>query len=313
MESTQFKPKSMVLAASIFIVGSILLILASCKKDSTTETGLKNEVKIYEQDGLRIIESNGVPDHDYGVFPNANDPNPLLETDNTYKMPLNPVALTTAIPSVAYVNGQLQYYRTGVFLNGCTIDANGPFYIHNEKLRAIQFPFDGIESGWEYEGLSQELGMDTNNAHTQPPGLYHYHGKPTLYLEKKVKEKGTSKMILLGYLADGFPIYYNLVHSSANSSSSSLVAVKSSYRLRTGTRPLNPSNKPTAPEGAFNGEFVQDYEYIQGLGDLDECNGRFGVTPEYPSGTYYYVLTDDWPFIPRLFRGAPHISFRPNP
>ena len=26
------------------------------------------------------------------------------------------------------------------------------------------------------------------------------------------------------------------------------------------------------------GAFTQDYEYVEGLGDLDQCNGRFGVT-----------------------------------
>ena len=27
------------------------------------------------------------------------------------------------------------------------------------------------------------------------------------------------------------------------------------------------------------------------MGDLDQCNGRFAATPEYPEGTYYYVST----------------------
>jgi hypothetical protein len=48
---------------------------------------------------------------------------------------------------------------------------------------------------------------------------------------------------------------------------------------------------------------------VKGLGDLDETNGRTGVTPEYPNGTYYYVLTDNWPFIPRMFRGTADASF----
>ena len=39
------------------------------------------------------------------------------------------------------------------------------------------------------------------------------------------------------------------------------------------------------------GFFVNDYEYSRGLGDLDEHNGRFGVTPEYPNGTYAYFTT----------------------
>jgi hypothetical protein len=33
------------------------------------------------------------------------------------------------------------------------------------------------------------------------------------------------------------------------------------------------------------------------------------VTPEYPNGTYYYVATADYPFIPRFFHGTPDKSF----
>ena len=32
--------------------------------------------------------------------------------------------------------------------------------------------------------------------------------------------------------------------------------------------------------------YIQDNEYISGLGDLDQYNGRTAVTPEYPNGTY---------------------------
>jgi YHYH protein len=48
---------------------------------------------------------------------------------------------------------------------------------------------------------------------------------------------------------------------------------------------------------------------VKGAGDLDECNGRVGVTPEFPGGTYHYYLTSDFPFIPRLYRGTPDSSF----
>jgi len=48
---------------------------------------------------------------------------------------------------------------------------------------------------------------------------------------------------------------------------------------------------------------------VKDAGDLDEANGRFGVTPEFPQGTYHYVLTDDFPFIPRQFKGTPDSSF----
>jgi hypothetical protein len=84
-----------------------------------------------------------------------------------------------------------------------------------------------------------------------------------------------------------------------------MVEVKSSYRLKAGRRPTDNGQ----PGGTYDGIFVEDFEYIAGEGDLDECSGRFGVTPEFPEGVYHYVLTEDFPFIPRAFRGTPDPSF----
>jgi hypothetical protein len=41
------------------------------------------------------------------------------------------------------------------------------------------------------------------------------------------------------------------------------------------------------------GSFVEDYIYLNGAGDLDQYNGRFCVTPEFPKGTYAYFVTTD--------------------
>jgi YHYH protein len=51
------------------------------------------------------------------------------------------------------------------------------------------------------------------------------------------------------------------------------------------------------------GTFTQDYEYVAGSGDLDECNGRMGVTPEFPGGTYHYYVTDTYPYVQRCVKG----------
>ena len=40
-----------------------------------------------------------------------------------------------------------------------------------------------------------------------------------------------------------------------------------------------------------------------GSGDLDECNGRVGVTPEFPDGIYHYYATDTYPFFQRCVKG----------
>jgi hypothetical protein len=69
-----------------------------------------------------------------------------------------------------------------------------------------------------------------------------------------------------------------------------------SYELKSGTR-------PSGPGGTYDGTFVQDWQYVAASGDLDDCNGRFGITPEYPAGTYHYYLTDDYPYIPDCVYG----------
>ena len=46
----------------------------------------------------------------------------------------------------------------------------------------------------------------------------------------------------------------------------------------------------------FLGYFREDYEWVAHPNDedyLDEHNGRFCVTPEYPNGTYAYFCTVD--------------------
>ena len=49
----------------------------------------------------------------------------------------------------------------------------------------------------------------------------------------------------------------------------------------------------TVQVGYVLGDLVQDYIYDSSVGTLDEYNGKFGVTPEYPNGTYAYYMTED--------------------
>ena len=59
--------------------------------------------------------------------------------------------------------------------------------------------------------------------------------------------------------------------------------MKSGYTL------TSASNRPSISDFP-QGFFVEDYVY-DGSGDLDEHNGRFCVTPDYPNGTYAYFTT----------------------
>ena len=49
----------------------------------------------------------------------------------------------------------------------------------------------------------------------------------------------------------------------------------------------------TVQDGYVLGDLVEDYIYDSSVGTLDEFNGKFAVTPEYPNGTYAYFMTED--------------------
>lgn len=147
------------------------------------------------------------------------------------------------------------------------------------------------------------LGLDCNLAHVQPSGKYHYHGIPEGLLDDL--DVDGSEMSLIGYAADGYPVYALHGYEEVDDADSEVVELTSSYELKAGTRP----EEPEGPGGTYDGTFVQDWEYVEGAGDLDECNGREGVTPEEPDGTYAYFLTDTYPFIPRCYVAEPDESF----
>lgn len=240
-------------------------------------------VQIYEQGIYRIVRSNGIPDHSTGTFPNAGNPNTMSEQSYIFRMPARPKE------SGSSIEGGM--YPFGVAINGVPFDPGANEFWNNNRA-----------SGFQYEAmhLGAKLGIDANNAHVQPNGAYHYHGLPTGLINKLSK---FTKPVLLGWAADGFPIYGPYSHSQAFNSKSNLKELKSSYRLKKGTRKGGPGGYP-------DGTFVQDYQYVANAGDLDECNGRRGVTPEFPQGTYYYVITRDYPYIPRRYKAFPDESFK---
>jgi hypothetical protein len=243
-------------------------------------------VRIDERDGVRHFEADGIPDHATGQFPNRGNPNRIQSQTYRLRMPLRPVKAgqITLLPRGPF----------GIALNGVLFDPGTAEFWRNEP-----------RSGWNYDALSGriDLGLDRNHAHVQPSGAYHYHGVPTGLLER-VAQPG--RPALLGYAADGFPIYGPQGHSRPADSASPLADLRPSWRLRNGTR-------PSGPGGGYDGTYVEDYEYVAGAGDLDACNGRDGVTPEFPAGTYHYVITMGFPFVPRCFAGIPDASFRQGP
>ena len=272
---------------------------------ATVTSTHKPVVKIIVHDGYRYITSNGIPNHKTGKFPTQDNPNKISPQQQSFRVTTTPKPATTK----ANPRGHVLF---GVALNGVVFDPGTAEIWRNGKLVRGGPPQAG---DWRYEGIGPEggtLGLDDNNAHVQPQGTYHYHGLPTGLIDQlkdpnKDTKQPQSKMLLIAWAADGYPVYAMWGHKDANDADSPLVKLTSSYQLKKGNRPAD------APKGQYDGTFTGDWAFDKDAGDLDENNGRTGVTPEFPKGTYYYVLTDTFPFVPRAFHGTPDASFISRP
>ncbi|MEM9338822.1 MAG: YHYH protein [Bacteroidota bacterium] len=263
----------------------------SCETTSTTI----GEVCFDVGSDTRTISSNQLSNHDVGNFPNA-DPTAttisrVLDLSPTYTGTAIYVYNETGPPTPSNAN----FWQFGIATNGVEF--------HPMGLKPWENPNDG-EENWEWQAKvteQNETSLDAFGAHVTSQGLYHYHGD----IVGLAEEDGARHSLIYGFAADGFPIYYKYGYTSANDATTSIKELKSSYRLKSGARTGTGTAGADYPDGTHDGTYIQDFEFVDGLGDLDECNGRQGVTPEYPDGTYYYVITADFPVTPNCFFGTP--------
>jgi hypothetical protein len=265
-----------------------------CRVSSSTQNTSVNLPSHYTwscANGQRTLVGNGIPEHAVGAFPNANNPNKVSEQKVSFTATLNP-----ALQSVqgAWVKD------SGMALNGIKFDPGTGGSCPSGVASKSACSMDRGPGEWRMEALGQSsfnFGVDANNAHVQPDGSYHYHGLPTGSL--MAATLAGRQMQLIGWAADGFPMYALFGYDNAKSAVSPLRKMRGSFRLKSVADSGRPSTS-LIPLGAF----MQDYEYAAGSGDLDECNGRFGVTPEFPMGIYHYFVTETYPYIQRCVKGA---------
>lgn len=158
-------------------------------------------------------------------------------------------------------------------------------------------PFTHIGTVAAYdETLDTCLGHPAN-------GKYHYHGFSPCIHDENSTQTGNSipHSGIYGWAYDGFPIYGPYGHADGNDLESPIVRVQGSYRCTTQNKwaasrqmgqyvLLQGSNRTecsTDEERAVktNWAFDEDSGSL-----LDECNGRWTKTPEFPDGMYVYVL-----------------------
>ena len=261
---------------------------------STTVNDTLNYVSNWACGGSRTLAGNAVPNHatTSGKFATQVSAQTISKTF-TLSPSLTSSATALSIPGYLLNSVKLEPGTAGKCTTAATSVRDGCDYAGNSgtvTMEVLQDPSVTASSWWDF-------GADTSNAHVQPNGEYHYHGMPNLLIPK-LNTNSSNSLTLVGWAMDGFPIYADKGYAAASDATSAVRSMKGSYRLKTTGVRTSPS-----PTYFPLGMFVVDWEYVAGLGDLDECNGRTGVTPEFPNGIYHYYITSTYPFIQRCTKG----------
>lgn len=254
------------------------------------------DLSIELSNDICTFETNDIPNHD--MQRDGNFANPVSTQNLTYRM--------TASPEFADEPTDLNVsIEQGIFLNGVKIDIFAAACIGIEGERtgcgnefAPNFTL-ALEDVWRFDPMfndGENFNTDINNAHTQPSGAYHYHGNPNALFD----QEGNSESGTIGFAADGFPIYGSYIQENGD-----IKKVSSSYQVKQGNRPVIDigGSSATYSQQPYDGTFRQDYEYVEGVGDLDECNGMM------KDGTYGYYVTDGFPYVLGCYKGVPNNSF----
>lgn len=230
---------------------------------------------VYYSNSFVYVECTAIPTYTIGPWPG--NPNVASNQNWRFKIARQPVAATT---------------HTATPLGHIGLWSNGVVIFNARDAQSYQ-----NQNVWRQNAIFAEAnGFDACLGHPQMTGSYHHHQNPLcLYSTADT----TLHSPILGYAFDGFPIYGPYGYANADGSGG-VLRIESSYRARNITQRttlpdgtiLAPVNYGPAVSATYPlGYYVEDFEYVSGLGRLDEYNVRFAVTPEYPLGTYAYVVT----------------------
>jgi len=254
------------------------------------------DVVITATDTECTFTSNSVPNHNFNdetaAFAGGQEGATITATDA--------VSVVTRMPQIADNPTPLsQEVKNAIFLNGVRLDILSAGCYRPTSADAGEDGNVNIgcasDAAWLLDPLGTEskFGADFHNAHTQPGGLYHYHGGPNAMFDDNPGSDGSP---VIGFAADGFPVYGSYFYDNASGQVRKAV---SGYTLKAGTRG---TRSDTNPGGEYDGSYNDDWEFTN-AGDLDECNG---MTID---GQYGYYVTDTYPWVMGCIAGTPNESF----
>jgi hypothetical protein len=111
---------------------------------------------------------------------------------------------------------------------------------------------------------------------------YSFVGYSTNIGKNYFDDSGLDHSPIIGWAYDGNPIYGPYGYSNPSDENSGIRLLQTGYSSSS-------SNVIDRPSAFAVGFFVEDYSFTDS-GDLDENNGRYCKTPDYPDGVYAYFV-----------------------
>lgn len=185
-----------------------------------------------------------------------------------------PIIQNGKLSSVQILNGGIGYgNNTQLILqrrgSGVLFGSN----VYKWKINQVVKNTLSIDEGYIIPNTNENLGLK----------FIHFY--PPVSLKSIVKDNIDKNYPILGWAYDGNPIYGPNIRDG-----SSYRSIVPSYKIKKET---NVKLRPNYPDGYF----TQDYKYIDLYGDLDEYNGKYVKTPEFPNGTYAYFSSNIYPYV----------------
>lgn len=271
------------------------------------DTMTANVMLVRYSESAAYVNCHGIPSYVIGPYPDGN-PATAVGRNYLFKIPLQPQPNTGT--------------KTAVGLGHIAVLINGvPIYNYAD---ARSYNNQNI---WHQNAIFFErIGFDCAKGHPAPlrngppsggvtPGQYHHHQDPSAFNVAKVVMSDICDMYLadglyvpdstkhsplLGFSFDGYPIYggYGWVEVDG---ARTVKRMTPSYQMRSITERTTLPDGTALPANQYGpalsqfplGAYAEDFVFTAGSGDLDEHNGRFCITPEYPNGTYAYFSTVD--------------------
>ncbi len=252
-------------------------------------------------------------------------PNLPVNTKTFTRIPRSPAVpaskTATGLGAIGcFVDGVAMYNSWDAYYWNGTEDTNGGsdtgYYWRRDAYVNEGVTFDPSNAHQDQSG--------TYHYHANPPGLRYLLGDSVSYnaVTDTYTENPTNlhHSPILAWVDDGYPLYGPYGYSNPTNANSGVRRMVSGYALRNGqngTDNLTVTGRTTIPAWAVRlfgvssnqsgpsvstsyplGRYMEDNDYLGDLGetqgvnfDLDEYNGRYCVTPDFPNGTYAYFVS----------------------